>query len=83
MERFLGCVSGSDHGATGIHYVNGALLKEGQVFPVGTDPNIRFIIPLKSLDSATMPDLSDYKAIVGPKSPSLTMSAVSSRFLST
>ncbi len=25
-EAFLGCVSGSDHGAMGIHYVNGALL---------------------------------------------------------
>jgi hypothetical protein len=25
-EPFLGCVSGSDHGAMGIHYVNGALL---------------------------------------------------------
>jgi hypothetical protein len=23
---FLGCISGSDHGAMGIHYVNGALL---------------------------------------------------------
>jgi hypothetical protein len=28
---FLGCVTGPDHGAMGIHYVNGALLGETQV----------------------------------------------------
>jgi hypothetical protein len=30
---FLGCVSGSDHGAMGIHYVNGALLGPSSVDP--------------------------------------------------
>jgi hypothetical protein len=28
---FLGCVSGPDHGAMGIHYVNGALVGDGEV----------------------------------------------------
>jgi|SRR5215472_13132210 len=28
---FLGCVSGPDHGAMGIHYVNGALVGDGQI----------------------------------------------------
>jgi hypothetical protein len=28
---FLGCVSGSDHGAMGVHYVNGALLGPSEV----------------------------------------------------
>ena len=28
---FLGCVSGPDHGAMGIHYVNGGLLGDGEV----------------------------------------------------
>ena len=28
---FLGCVSGSDHGAMGIHYVNGTLVGDGQI----------------------------------------------------
>ncbi len=30
-EPFLGCVTGPDHGAMGIHYVNGALLGETQL----------------------------------------------------
>jgi len=28
---FLGCVSGPDHGAMGIHYVNGSLVGDGQI----------------------------------------------------
>jgi len=28
---FLGCVTGPDHGAMGIHYVNGALVGDGQI----------------------------------------------------
>jgi len=28
---FLGCVSGPDHGAMGIHYVNGALVGDGEI----------------------------------------------------
>lgn len=28
---FLGCVSGPDHGAMGVHYVNGALVGDGEV----------------------------------------------------
>jgi len=28
---FLGCVSGSDHGAMGVHYVNGTLVGDGQI----------------------------------------------------
>jgi hypothetical protein len=28
---FLGCVAGQDHGAMGVHYVNGVLLKAGQL----------------------------------------------------
>ncbi|MFZ0954205.1 MAG: hypothetical protein WAN17_18190, partial [Candidatus Sulfotelmatobacter sp.] len=28
---FLGCVTGQDHGAMGVHYVNGALLSAGQI----------------------------------------------------
>lgn len=28
---FLGCVSGPDHGAMGIHYVNGPLVGDGQI----------------------------------------------------
>lgn len=28
---FLGCVSGPDHGAMGIHYVNGDLIGDGQI----------------------------------------------------
>jgi hypothetical protein len=30
-EPFLGCVTGSDHGAMGVHYVNGALLSAGEI----------------------------------------------------
>ncbi|HVN20707.1 MAG TPA: hypothetical protein VMU05_18110 [Dongiaceae bacterium] len=30
---FLGCVSGPDHGAMGIHYVNGTLVGDGQLDP--------------------------------------------------
>ena len=30
---FLGCVSGSDHGAMGIHYVNSTLVGDGQIDP--------------------------------------------------
>ncbi len=30
-EPFLGCVSGPDHGAMGVHYVNGALVGDGQI----------------------------------------------------
>ena len=29
--RFLGCVSGPQEGAMGVHYVNGALVQDGQV----------------------------------------------------
>ncbi|HKW34065.1 MAG TPA: hypothetical protein VJN92_13730 [Candidatus Acidoferrum sp.] len=29
--QFLGCVSGPDHGAMGIHYVNGALVGDGLI----------------------------------------------------
>lgn len=29
--QFLGCVSGPDHGAMGIHYVNGDLVKNGAI----------------------------------------------------
>jgi hypothetical protein len=28
---FLGCVSGPDHGAMGVHYVNGALVGDGEI----------------------------------------------------
>lgn len=28
---FLGCVSGPDHGAMGVHYVNGALVQDGEI----------------------------------------------------
>ena len=28
---FLGCVTGSDHGAMGVHYVSGALLTAGEI----------------------------------------------------
>ncbi len=28
---FLGCVSGPDHGAMGVHYVNGALVADGEI----------------------------------------------------
>jgi|SRR5208282_4688923 len=28
---FLGCVTGQDHGAMGVHYVNGALLSAGAI----------------------------------------------------
>jgi hypothetical protein len=30
-QPFLGCVSGPDHGAMGVHYVNGALVGDGQI----------------------------------------------------
>lgn len=30
-QRFLGCVSGPDHGAMGVHYVNGALVGDGEI----------------------------------------------------
>jgi hypothetical protein len=30
-EPFLGCVSGPDHGAMGVHYVNSALVGDGEV----------------------------------------------------
>jgi hypothetical protein len=29
-EPFLGCVSGQDHGAMGVHYVNGTLVGDGR-----------------------------------------------------
>jgi len=29
--QFLGCVSGPDHGAMGVHYVNGALVGDGAI----------------------------------------------------
>jgi len=28
---FLGCISGPDHGAMGVHYVNGALVGDGEI----------------------------------------------------
>ena len=30
-EPFLGCVSGPDHGAMGVHYVNSALVGDGEI----------------------------------------------------
>jgi hypothetical protein len=30
-QPFLGCVSGPDHGAMGVHYVNGALVGDGEI----------------------------------------------------
>jgi hypothetical protein len=30
-QPFLGCVSGPDHGAMGVHYVNGDLVKDGEI----------------------------------------------------
>ena len=30
-EPFLGCVTGQDHGAMGVHYVNGTLLSAGEI----------------------------------------------------
>jgi hypothetical protein len=30
-EPFLGCVTGPDHGAMGVHYVNGKLLNSGEI----------------------------------------------------
>jgi hypothetical protein len=30
-EPFLGCVSGQDHGAMGVHYVNGTLVGDGKI----------------------------------------------------
>jgi hypothetical protein len=30
-QQFLGCVSGPDHGAMGVHYVNGSLVGDGQL----------------------------------------------------
>ncbi len=30
-EPFLGCVSGPDHGAMGVHYVNGDLVGDGEI----------------------------------------------------
>jgi hypothetical protein len=30
-QPFLGCVTGPDHGAMGVHYVNGALVGDGQI----------------------------------------------------
>jgi hypothetical protein len=30
-QPFLGCVTGPDHGAMGVHYVNGALYGDGQI----------------------------------------------------
>jgi hypothetical protein len=32
-EPMFGCVSGPDHGAMGIHYVNGALVGDGEIDP--------------------------------------------------
>ena len=29
--QFLGCVSGPDHGAMGVHYVNGPLVADGEI----------------------------------------------------
>src|SRR3954454_6188089 len=30
-QPFLGCISGQDHGAMGHHYVNGALVGDGEI----------------------------------------------------
>src|SRR5712675_448966 len=30
-DQFLGCVSGPDHGAMGVHYVNGPLVVDGLI----------------------------------------------------
>ena len=30
-QPFLGCVSGPDHGAMGVHYVNGSLVGDGEI----------------------------------------------------
>lgn len=43
---FLGCVTGQDHGAMGIHYVNGTLLNSGLVD--ATQPQALIYEPLKN-----------------------------------
>lgn len=50
--RFLGCVTGPDHGAMGIHYLNGALVGDGQIdaahpealiYEPGSDGQLRLV----------------------------------------
>ena len=43
---FLGCVSGPDHGAMGVHYVNGALVADGKVS--ASEPELVVYEPLKN-----------------------------------
>ncbi len=49
---FLGCVSGPDHGAMGIHYLNGALVGDGEIdathpealiYEPGSDGQLRLV----------------------------------------
>lgn len=49
---FLGCVTGPDHGAMGIHYLNSALVGDGQIdaahpealiYEPGSDGRLRFV----------------------------------------
>jgi hypothetical protein len=44
-EPFLGCVSGPDHGAMGVHYVNGMLVGDGQID--ATHPEALIYEPMK------------------------------------
>lgn len=41
---FLGCVTGQDHGAMGVHYVNGTILNSNQINP--TQPQALIYEPL-------------------------------------
>lgn len=50
--RFLGCVTGPDHGAMGIHYLNGALVADGEIdathpealiYEPGSDGRLRIV----------------------------------------
>jgi hypothetical protein len=44
-EPFLGCVTGQDHGAMGVHYVNGTLLNAGELD--ASQPTALIYEPLK------------------------------------
>lgn len=58
---FLGCVSGSDHGAMGIHYVNGALLNgtidvnhpQALIYEPSSDGQLRLVGVEYITDAAT------------------------------
>jgi hypothetical protein len=45
-QPFLGCVTGQDHGAMGVHYVNGTLLNAGEID--ASHPQALIYEPLKS-----------------------------------